>query len=127
MQKPSCAVSSRNSPSSPRSWISSVHTGCAWSRCTGCVTRDQLPGRRRSVTVSKAEASPVRTVPTAVILLIGMAAAVIVLGGLRAATFIVGPVFLALVLTIVVYPAQEWVTNRGLPTWVSLVTGFVCV
>lgn len=48
-------------------------------------------------------------------ILIGLAAAVIVLIGLGRISSIVGPVFLALVLTICVYPVKQRLLARGIP------------
>jgi predicted PurR-regulated permease PerM len=47
----------------------------------------------------------------------------VVVGGLRSASFIVSDVFLALVLTIAVYPAQTYVIRRGWPRWSAFLVG----
>ena len=44
--------------------------------------------------------------------LFGSAAVVILVAGLQAASDILGPLFLAMVLTIVVHPARNWLAQR---------------
>src|SRR5580765_2290589 len=69
--------------------------------------------------------------PQGVVLLIGLAAAAIAVGGMRAIGSIVGPAFLALVLTIVVYPLQVYIVRRGMPRWssflIAMVTSYLVV
>ncbi|WP_425860531.1 AI-2E family transporter [Arthrobacter sp. TWP1-1] len=59
--------------------------------------------------------------------LISLAAAVIVLFGLSRISSIVGPVFLALVLTICVYPLKQRLINRGVPAALAAFSTIVAV
>ncbi|MGA7203404.1 MAG: AI-2E family transporter [Specibacter sp.] len=59
--------------------------------------------------------------------LIGLAAAVIVLIGLGRISSIVGPVFLALVLTICVYPIKQKLIARGIPAALATVVTILSV
>lgn len=59
--------------------------------------------------------------------LISLAAAVIVLFGLSRISSIVGPVFLALVLTICVYPIKVRLLNRGVPAAVATLATILSV
>ncbi len=59
--------------------------------------------------------------------LISLAAAVIVLFGLSRISTIVGPVFLALVLTICVYPLKQRLINRGVPAVLATMSTIVAV
>ncbi|MHA7268814.1 AI-2E family transporter [Arthrobacter sp. HLT1-20] len=59
--------------------------------------------------------------------LISLAAAVIVLFGLSRISSIVGPVFLALVLTICVYPLKQRLILRGVPAALATVSTIVAV
>lgn len=77
------------------------------------------------------EEAPSGALPQAVVLLIGLAAAAIAVAGLRGISFIVGPAFLALVLTIVVYPLQLLIVRKGMPRWsaflIAMVTSYLIV
>ncbi|PYI39895.1 AI-2E family transporter [Arthrobacter psychrolactophilus] len=59
--------------------------------------------------------------------LISLAAAVIVLFGLSRISSIVGPVFLALVLTICVYPLKQRLIHRGIPVALATVSTILAV
>ncbi|MDO5751826.1 AI-2E family transporter [Arthrobacter sp.] len=59
--------------------------------------------------------------------LISLAAAVIVLFGLSRISSIVGPVFLALVLTISVYPLKQRLINRGVPAALATISTILAV
>lgn len=58
--------------------------------------------------------------------LLGSAAVVILVAGLQAAHGILGPIFLAMVLTIVVHPARNWLSRR-LPSGVATALAIVAV
>ncbi|MFJ9390087.1 AI-2E family transporter [Nocardioides sp. NPDC101246] len=58
--------------------------------------------------------------------LLGAAAVVILVAGLKAASGIIGPLFLAMVLTIVVHPARNWLARR-LPAGVATALSIVAV
>ena len=57
--------------------------------------------------------------PRGVIILIGLASAVVVMFGMRAVQEIIAPVFMALVLTITVYPIRTWMRAKGAPSWLA--------
>ena len=59
--------------------------------------------------------------------LISLAAAVIVLFGLSRISSIVGPVFLAVVLTICVYPLKQRLILRGVPAALATVSTILAV
>jgi predicted PurR-regulated permease PerM len=62
--------------------------------------------------------------------LIGSAAVVILVAGLQAASSILGPLFLAMVLTIVIHPARNWLARRlpaGVATTLSIIAVIVGV
>jgi len=62
--------------------------------------------------------------------LLGSAAVVILVAGLQAASSILGPLFLAMVLTIVVHPARNWLARRlpaGVATTLSIIAVIVGV
>ena len=65
--------------------------------------------------------------PRGLIILIGAASAVLVVAGLRSASGIVGPVFLALVLTVAVYPLRRYPVKHGWPAWSGTLVGIVAV
>jgi AI-2 transport protein TqsA len=65
--------------------------------------------------------------PRGLIILIGAASAVLVVAGLRAASGIVGPIFLAVVLTIAVYPLRRYPAKHGWPAWSGTLVGIVAV
>ncbi|WP_176883920.1 AI-2E family transporter [Nocardioides sp. YR527] len=58
--------------------------------------------------------------------LLGSAAVVILVAGLKAASGIIGPLFLAMVLTIVVHPARNWLAKR-LPAGVATALSIIAV
>lgn len=58
--------------------------------------------------------------------LLGSAAVVILVAGLQAANGILGPLFLAMVLTIVVHPARNWLAQR-LPSGVATALSIIAV
>lgn len=62
-----------------------------------------------------------RGIPRPVVVLVGAAALVVALAGVRAVSEIIGPAFLALVLTITVYPVRQRLQRWGLPGWAASV------
>ncbi len=62
-----------------------------------------------------------------VTVLIALAAATIVVAGLRSASGLIGPVFLALTLTISVYPLRGLLVRRGVPSWAAALCCVVAV
>lgn len=68
--------------------------------------------------------TPLGSVPPAVVVLVGIAAAIAVLGGLRAASSVVAPIVLALVIAVGVYPVQQTL-DRHLPRWAAAVITIV--
>ena len=68
-----------------------------------------------------------RALPGPVVMLVGLAGFVIVIGGLRAASSIVSQVFLALVLTVAVFPVQRYLIQRNWPRWTAFVAGALTV
>jgi AI-2 transport protein TqsA len=60
-------------------------------------------------------------------MLIGAGSAVLVVAGLRWASGIVGPTFLAIVLTVTVYPLRRYPLKRGWPAWSGPLVGIVAV
>jgi AI-2 transport protein TqsA len=67
------------------------------------------------------------TLPRVLIILIGAGSAVLVVAGLRWASGIVGPTFLAIVLTVLVYPLRRYPLKRGWPAWSGPLVGIVAV
>lgn len=59
------------------------------------------------------------SLPRAVTVLLGAAAAVVAAGGLYAAAWLVGPVFLALVVVILVHPLHGRLRRAGMPGWIA--------
>jgi predicted PurR-regulated permease PerM len=68
-----------------------------------------------------------RSVPRAVIVLLGIAGAVIALFGMREVASILGPVFLALVLVIAVAPVRGRLERAGAPVWIQVAVPFTIV
>jgi predicted PurR-regulated permease PerM len=66
-------------------------------------------------------------IPRGLRVLLGAAAATVVLAGLRAIGDIVAPVFLALVLTVLVYPVRAWMRDRRVPGWAATTSVLVLV
>ncbi|MEV4147752.1 AI-2E family transporter [Amycolatopsis sp. NPDC049691] len=60
------------------------------------------------------------SVPRALVVLLGAAAAVVVLAGVQAVAWFAGPVFLALVVVITLDPVRTWLRRRGLPRWLTV-------
>ncbi len=54
-----------------------------------------------------------------------MASVIVIVAGMRAASPLLSPLLLALFLALLLYPAYQWLLNRGIPTWltVSLMVG----
>lgn len=65
--------------------------------------------------------------PRTLVILLGTATITITVAGMRGLADILGPVFLALVLTIAVYPLRSWLQRKGLPGWASTVITLVTV
>src|ERR1700712_5946506 len=57
--------------------------------------------------------------PRGVIIVLGIAAGVVVLAGIRSVQGILAPVFMAVVLTITVYPIRSWLLRKGAKMWVA--------
>jgi len=55
------------------------------------------------------------------------ASVIVIVAGMRAASPLLSPLLLALFLALLLYPAYQWLLNRGIPTWltVSLMVGGV--
>lgn len=70
---------------------------------------------------------PDRSVPRALTILVGAAAAVVVLFGVREVASIAGPVVLALVLVIAVSPVRARLSAWNAPTWVQVAVPFLIV
>lgn len=67
------------------------------------------------------------SLPRAVILLLGAAAAVIVIAGMKSSASILGPTFLALTLVIAVHPLRNWLQRRGLAHWAAAGIGLLLI
>lgn len=52
--------------------------------------------------------------------LLGLAAFVVIVAGMRAAQDLIVPLLASLFLTVICYPALEWMQKKGLSTWFSL-------
>jgi AI-2 transport protein TqsA len=57
--------------------------------------------------------------PRGVVILVGMAAAVVTLGGLREVRDIAAPIFMALCLTVTLYPVRSWLIRKRWPSWLA--------
>ncbi len=57
--------------------------------------------------------------PRGVVILVGLAAAVVTLAGLRQVSGIVAPIFMALCLTVTLYPVRSWLIRKGWPSWLA--------
>ena len=62
-----------------------------------------------------------------VFLLLGLASVVIIAVGIKASASILNPILLAAVITVVVLPAPKYLTQRGLPSWLSFVLTLLLV
>ena len=62
-----------------------------------------------------------------VFLLLGMASIVIIAAGIKASADILNPILLAAVITVVVLPTPQYLTERGLPSWLSFVLTLLMV
>ncbi len=62
-----------------------------------------------------------------VFLLLGLASIVIIAVGIKASASILNPILLAAVITVVVLPAPKYLTQRGLPSWLSFVLTLLLV
>lgn len=60
-----------------------------------------------------------RARPFALTLLFGAAAFTITVAGTRTISDIIGPVFLALVITISLYPVRVWLERTRIPEWAA--------
>ncbi|WP_372661272.1 AI-2E family transporter [Amycolatopsis kentuckyensis] len=60
------------------------------------------------------------SLPRALVVLLGAAAAVVVLAGVQAVAWFAGPVFLALVVVITLDPIRTWLRRKGLPRWLTV-------
>ncbi len=57
--------------------------------------------------------------PRGVVIVLGIAAGIIVLAGIRSVQGILAPIFMALVLTITVYPLRTWLIRKGAKMWLA--------
>ncbi|MFV0535275.1 MAG: AI-2E family transporter [Cumulibacter sp.] len=57
--------------------------------------------------------------PRGIIILLGLASVVVVVFGMREVADILAPIFLALALTITVYPLRVWLQRLGVPSWLA--------
>jgi AI-2 transport protein TqsA len=57
--------------------------------------------------------------PRGVVIMVGMACGIIVLAGLKLVAGIAAPVFLALCLTVTVYPVRGWLMRHRTPRWLA--------
>ena len=62
-----------------------------------------------------------------VFLLLGLASMFIIAAGIKASASILNPILLAAVITIVVLPAPQYLTRKGLPSWLSFVITLLLV
>jgi len=67
------------------------------------------------------------SLPRALVVLLGAAAAVVVLAGVQAVAWFAGPVFLALVVVITLDPVRTWLRDKGLPRWLTVAVLVVTV
>ena len=67
------------------------------------------------------------SLPRALVVLLGAAAAVVVLAGVQAVAWFAGPVFLALVVVITLDPVRTWLRRKGLPRWLTVAVLVVTV
>jgi predicted PurR-regulated permease PerM len=67
------------------------------------------------------------SLPRGLIVLMGMAGAVVAVAGLRSLSHLIGPIFLALMLTVAVYPLQGLVVRKGGPRWLGMVAALLTV
>ncbi len=63
--------------------------------------------------------SPRFGLPRGVVIVLGIAAGVVVLAGMRSVQSILAPTFMAVVLTICVYPLRGWLVRKGTPGWLA--------
>src|SRR6185312_690845 len=61
----------------------------------------------------------IAALPRGVVILVGMAAAVVTLGGLRQVRGIAAPIFMALCLTVTLYPVRSWLIRKGWKSWAA--------
>ncbi|WP_166741593.1 AI-2E family transporter [Cumulibacter soli] len=73
-----------------------------------------------SITESTVE-PPRFGLPRGVVILLGLAATVVVVVGMRQVADILAPIFLALSLTITVYPARTWLERHRVPSWLATI------
>ncbi|MEU4519284.1 AI-2E family transporter [Amycolatopsis sp. NPDC024027] len=67
------------------------------------------------------------SLPRALVVLLGAAAAVVVLAGIQAVAWLAGPVFLAFVVVITLDPVRTWLRDKGLPRWLTVAVLVVTV
>jgi AI-2 transport protein TqsA len=67
------------------------------------------------------ESSRASSLPRALIILLGLAAAMVVILGARELAWLIGPVFLALVIVLLVHPLHTWLRHKKVPEGVALV------
>lgn len=48
------------------------------------------------------------------------ASVIVIIAGMRAASPLLSPLLLALFLALLLYPAYQWLLNRGIPTWLTV-------
>jgi len=103
---------------------------------TGATAAEPPGAEQTQPGATGAQPAPVRgTAPTAadwslprgVIVLLGVAGAVVAVAGLRSLSHLIGPIFLALMLTVAVYPLQGLVVRKGGPRWLGMVAALLTV
>lgn len=60
------------------------------------------------------------SLPRALVVLLGAAAATVVLAGVQAIAWFAAPVFLALVVVITLDPVRTWLRDKGFPRWLTV-------
>ena len=67
------------------------------------------------------ETSRANSLPRALTILLGLAAAMVVILGARELAWLIGPVFLALVIVLLVHPLHTWLRHKSVPEGLALV------
>ena len=65
--------------------------------------------------------------PRGVVIVLGIAAGVVIIAGMRAANAILAPIFMAVVLTVVVYPLRAWLVRKRTPGWLATLSLVVAI
>jgi predicted PurR-regulated permease PerM len=87
--------------------------GCHDERVADSSDPGADPAARRTV------GARVTALPRGLVILVGMAAAVVTLAGLREVRGIVAPIFMALCLTVTLYPVRSWLIRKGWRSWLA--------